>query len=352
MTTETSGAPGGGLGRKIASELGRITLDKVSEIGFRNATRNADVIAQGKNISTLREGPLLSGSDALVIAAGPSLHQRDTAALIRASGFDGAVIATDSALGWCLRHNIVPDLVVSVDPHEHRIVRWFGDPELTEAMLSSDDYFARQDMEPRFLANQLKFNEELLELVNRHGRRLRIALASCSSPRVVQRVSDAGFDVYWWNPMYDDYELDDSLTRRIHHLNRLPCLNAGGNVGSASWVIAHAVLGKRRVWLLGIDFCYYAETPYSATQYYKELVALVGPEHLSEVFVRVVNPHTGQEFYTDPTYLWYRDSFVEMAGEAGCETLNCTGGGILFGPGIAWADLREFPERARRAERR
>ena len=122
--------------------------------------------------------------------------------------------------------------------------------------------------------------------------------------------------VYWWNPMYDDYDNEDGLTRKVHVLNNLPCVNAGGNVGAACWVFAHAVLRKKRVGLVGMDFGYYPDTPYLQTQYYKEILELVGPDRLEEVYVRLFNPHMGQQFYTDPAYLWYRDAFLEMAQEA------------------------------------
>ncbi|MBI3001778.1 MAG: DUF115 domain-containing protein, partial [Deltaproteobacteria bacterium] len=322
------------LGRQIAAKLDGITLEKVTDAGFANARVNASRIAGGRSILALQETPLIEGKDALVIAAGPSLHRRDTARLIRESEFKGVIVATESAMAWCLRHGIVPDLVVTLDPHAHRIVRWFGDPDLTKDALARDDYFARQDMDPEFCEDQLRFNGEVLDLVNRYGPRIRIAVASSASEAVVKRAADSGMDVYWWNPMYDDYDQEQSLTRKIHALNGLPCVNAGGNVGSACWVFAHAVLGKTRVGLVGMDFAYYADAPYSRTQYYKEILNLVGPERLDEVFVRMVNPHTGEEFYTDPAYLWYRDASLEMAQQAECETYNCTGGGILFGPGI------------------
>jgi hypothetical protein len=182
----------------------------------------------------------------------------------------------------------------------------------------------------------------VLQLVNEYGPRIRIAVASSASAAVVRRIHDAGMVAYWWNPMYDDDDSTDSLTRRVHELNGLPCLNAGGNVGAACWVVAHAVLGKKRVGLVGIDFGYYGDTPYWRTQYYREIVDLVGPDRLEDVFVRIRNPHLDQEFYTDPANLWYRDVFIEMAQRADGETYNCTGGGILFGPGVHWTTLAEF----------
>ncbi len=339
---EVNAERSGVLGRRIVAELDRITLEKVTEVGFANAQANAALIAEGKSVLALHDTPLMESRDALVIAAGPSLQHYDLAGHIKQSGFQGVIVATESAMSWCLRHGITPHLVVTLDPHHSRIVRWFGDPNLTEDALTGDDYFARQDMDPKFSKDQVRFNRELIDLINANGPRIRIAVSSSASEQVVRRAVGSGMDLYWWNPMYDDYDVEDSLTRQIHALNGLPCVNAGGNVGTACWVFAHAVLGMRRVGLLGMDFGYYADTPYSKTQYYKEIVALVGPDRLDEVFVRILNPHVGREFYTDPAYLWYRDAFLEMAQRAECETYNCAGGGILFGPGIHWIALSEF----------
>ena len=332
----------GSLGWRIVAQLDGITLEKVAEVGFVNARANAALISKGKSILALQETSLTKGGIALVIAAGPSVHRHDTARFIKESGFEGVIVATESAMFFCLRNGIVPDLVVTLDPHADRIVRWFGDPNLTEEVLIRDDYFVRQDMDPKFREDQLRLNQELLDLVNANGPRIRIALASSVSEAVARRVVESGMDAYWWNPMYDDYDAEDSLTRRINALNGLPCVNAGGNVGTACWVFAHAVLGKKRVGLVGMDFGYYADTPHDKTQYYKEILALVGPDRLNEVFVRILNPHLGREFYTDPAYLWYREAFLEMVQQADCETYNCTGGGILFGPGIHWMALPEF----------
>ena len=50
----------------------------------------------------------------------------------------------------------------------------------------------------------------------------------------------------------------------------------------------------------------------------------------------------GAPFYTDPAYLWYCQSFLELAKDADCETYNCTEGGILFGDNIKFVPLAEF----------
>lgn len=335
--------PDGSIGWSIAKQLEAITLEKIADIGIAHANANEAWIKKGKSITALRETSLMDGTDALVIASGPSVHrQKETAKMIRDSRFKGIIVAADSAMSWCLRNDIVPDLVVTLDPHPDRMVRWFGDPNLTSEKLVKDDYFARQDMDPRFNEDQLKFNKELVDIINRFGAKIRIAICTSASQAVVKRAYESSMMAYWWNPMYDDYEMEGSLTRRVHEMNGLPCINAGGNAGTACWVLAHAILGKKRIGLVGMDLGYYAETPYNRTQYYKEVLDLVGEDHLDEVFVHFQNPHLNQEFYTDPAYLWYRNSFLEMAGETDCETYNCTGGGILFGPEIIWAALSDF----------
>lgn len=72
----------GDLGCAIASSLGGITLAKVTEAGFANAKANAERIREGQSIASLPDTPLAEGRDALVIAAGPSLHESERAARV------------------------------------------------------------------------------------------------------------------------------------------------------------------------------------------------------------------------------------------------------------------------------
>jgi len=333
----------GSLGRQLVARMGDITRHRIRELALANELGNRAHFSTGRSIRALADAPPGRGDSAVVIAAGPSLHRTDTAGELKRAGYQGALVVTDSAMRYCLKHGIVPDLVVTLDPHAKRIVRWFGDPDLTEEHLREDDYFARQDMDRAF-ADEMRANDEMLELLDRHGRNMRIAISSCSSASVVQRARATGMDIYWWNPMLDDPEQDpaNSATRALYRANRWPCINAGGNVGTACWMIAHAVLGKQRVALTGVDFSYYDDTPYSATQYYREALELVGEERLASVFMREFNPHLQRWFYSDPAYMWYRDIFREMAADADCTTYNCTGGGLLFGDPIRFAPLAQF----------
>jgi hypothetical protein len=325
------------LGRKIARALEAATFERVAGVGLANAERNRPRIA--RSVLELSETPLGAGDAAIVVGAGPSLHRRRSLERLRASGFAGTIVAADGALGACLRAGVVPHVVVSVDPHPERIVRWFGDPALQAA--PADDYFRRQEMDPVQSLDELSANRALVELVDAYGPKIKVAAATSAAPAVVERCEQAGMDLYWWNPMYDDYDKPDSLSRRLWEMNGLPCLNGGGNVGTAAWVLTHAVLGRRRIGLIGIDLGYAPGTEYEKTQYYPELRDLLG-ERFREAFIHTENPVTGETWFSDPAYHWFRDVFLEMVRDADGQTVNCTEGGLLFGPGITTASLDTF----------
>jgi len=331
----------GELAHKLIAEMEAITFDRIGHLGLANARRNRNVLGHGQSLAALRDEHIGEGDSCIVIAAGPSLARQDPIKAIKATGYRGAIIATESAMSACLRNGLVPHLTVTLDPHATRIVRWFGDPALDQGAISRDDYFRRQDMDRAF-ADELRLNRELVGLLNQHGKDVRIALATSASEAVVNRVIETGMRIYWWNPMFDDPDAPGSMTRALFRENRLPCMNAGGNVGTAAWMLAHSVLGKTHVAVVGMDLSYYDDTPYYNTQYYHELVALVGEDKLDSVFVRFHNPYVGRSFYTDPAYLWYRQCFLELAPDADCQTYNCTGGGILFGDAINFIELERF----------
>lgn len=331
----------GDIGLQLVQKMEELTWDRHGPMGVANAKRNMAVKSHGKSLAALRKERVGEDDTAVVIAAGPSLKIHDPGQVLLDSGYKGAVVTTESALLYCLRKGLVPDLAVTLDPHATRIVRWFGDPHLCDNKLKADDYFSRQDMDEAF-ANEKAANQEILGLLDKYGPRIRIALSTSASEAVVNRVLETGMQVYWWNPMFDDPDRSGSITAELQAENRFPSVNAGGNVGSAAWMMAGEVLGKSKVALTGMDMSYYADTPYGNTQYYKEAVALVGEENLDSIYIRIFNPHLNAWFYTDPAYMWYRQSLLEMIGEADFKTFNCTGGGIVFGEGVEFCPLKDF----------
>ncbi len=324
------------LDRTGLEAIAAATYRKTREPGLRHAEGNLPYIAR-----TIRDLDLdgLRGRSAIVVAAGPSLHGHETARRIRAARYPGVVVAADGALGYCLRNGLVPTFVVSLDPHPTRIVRWFGDPELESRL--PDDYFRRQDLDPHLGRNEADRNRELLALVNHHGPGVNAILSTSVAPTVTRRVLQAGMPIYWWNPIYDDWDKPNSHTRQIFEMNRVPCMVTGGNCGTAAWVFVSAVLGCARVAVVGMDLSYPPGTPLTSTQYYTELCDLYG-DRVAEAYIQVWNPYLQETWFTDPTYWWYRESFLELAAQSPSTTYNCTEGGLLFGDAVQWMSLDDF----------
>ena len=334
----------GELANAVQEHMGELTDARNTGASLANFERNLAHVGKGRSIAELRGADFGKSDRAVVAAAGPSMHRVNPFPSLLGRKYDGAVIATDSAMLRCLRNGIVPDLVVTLDPNDAAIVRWFGDPAL-DATALKDDYFRRQDMDKLF-HDEMRTNREIMELLGRYGPQIRIALSTSAGERVVQRVLDCGMQIYWFNPMIDDPDRENGHSQRMFRANGLPLINCGGNVGTACWMIADAVLGRRHVALTGMDFSYYDDTPYSSTQYYHVSRELVGDDNLDALFVRIFNPYLQKWFYTDPAYLWFRNSFLQLVADADCTTYNCTGGGILFGDHIEFVSMDDFITRS------
>lgn len=318
--------------------VARATFKKTAEIGFRHAQENLPFMT--RTILDLPKPGLAQGSSAIVMSAGPSLHRRETIRRVRDLDYRGTVVVADGALGACLRAGLVPDYVVTVDPHPTWIIRWFGDPDLKGR--PDDDYFRRQDLDPALNTREHERNEELIALVNHHGPKIKVVIATCVSPNVTRRCLQAGMSLYWWNPICDDYDDPASHTRRLYELSGMPCMVTGGNCGAAAWIFAKAILTRDPVAVVGMDLGYAPGTPLSKTQYYHELIKVYPEDQLEQAYIQVHNPHLNETWYTDPTYYWYRQCFLDVVKQSGWTAYNCTEGGTLFGEGIEFMALDHF----------
>jgi hypothetical protein len=318
--------------------VAQATFRKTAEEGFRHAQENLPYMT--RSILEVPKPTRAKGRSAIVMSAGPSLHRRRSIQNLINLQYKGTVVATDGALGYCLRNGLVPDYVVTVDPHPYWIMRWFGDPDLKSR--PDDDYFRRQDLDPAWNSQEHERNEELIALVNEHGPKIKVMIASCVAPNVTRRCLDAGMPLYWWNPICDDYDDPTCHTRRLYDLTKMPCMVSGGNCGASAWVFAKAILEIEPVAIVGMDLGYAPGTPLQKTQYYHELRNIYPEDRLEEAYIQVYNPHLNETWYTDPTYYWYRRCFLDVLRQSGWTAYNCTEGGTLFGEGIKYLGLGEF----------
>ena len=325
------------LSPRQLQDIAEATFRKTSGISLEHARKNQRFVKK-----TIRDIPADSDfPGALIVSGGPSMKLRDPLSTLQRVGFGGPIVACDGALGHCLRKGIVPNYVVSVDPHPDRIVRWFGDTKL--AKRAPDAYFRNQDLDERHVEDELRANDELIRLVNQHGKKIKAILATSVSPDIAERCLEAGMEIYWWNPIFDDFDDPKSLTRQLYDLNKAPCLVTGGNVGASSWAFAYAVLRKKVIGMLGMDYSYAPGTPLEKTQYY-DVIKELYPDNPKKAYIEIYNPYLGDTWFTDPAYYWYREAFLSMVAEIDDDVAvhNCSEGGILFGQRIHFTPFEQF----------
>jgi hypothetical protein len=322
-------------------------LNKVEFVGkdvhtgpiLKHAVENKPFIEKTIKDLKVNEKPRKS---ALVISAGPSLHKFDHLRKLKENGFDGYIICVDASYVKCLRAGIIPDFVLTLDPHPRRMVRWFGDPNF-EKNTEGDDFFQRQDLDVDFRDESIRRNFENIEIVNEHASKTKLIIATSAPVNVSERTKDAKFDTYWWNPLVDNPREEGSLTKKLYNINKIPCMNTGGNVGTASWVFATQYLNIDEVGLLGMDLGYHMDTPIEKSQTFYELHEYIDTrEELEELFPRVKFPLDGKEYYTDPTYFWYRKNFVNLLKRTKVKTINCSEGGTLIHESLSYSWLTDF----------
>lgn len=262
----------------------------------------------------------------VVVSAGPSLYREGI--LPRLKGYANTIVATDGAYIQCLKAGILPDYVVTLDPHPTRMVRWFGDPDL-EKNADGDDYFARQDLDVGFRADGIRENQKNIELVDENPTKL--IICTTAPANVVARTSH--FDRFWFAPLVDDPS-KEGITKTICAETGVPALNTGGTVGTAAALFALMVLKSWNVAVVGMDFGYYLDTPLEKTQSFHML------KGDPEMYPRIKG--FWGEHYTDPTYAWYLRNFLELLKVSGRKVTNCSEAGLLQGESVTCMGLDKW----------
>ena len=324
-------------------------VEKIPDMGksyhqetlLRQAARNRPFVEKSIRDLPKRSGP--KQASCIIVSAGPSVRRKKSIRRIKASQYQGSIIAVDGAYVACLEEGLFPDFVMAMDPHPTRVVRWFGDPNLEKNSVN-DDYFKRQDLDVEFRNNATEKNQRNIDWVNRYACRSNvIACTVLHTETVVARMHEAKFPLYWWNPLVDDPENKNSLTKQLYDINPVACLNTGGTVGNAAWVFAHDILQIPSIALVGMDYGYYGDTPIEQTQTYYELKDHVEKEEdLKKCFISYTFPLTGERFYTDPTYFWYRQNLLELLEGSKSVTVNCTEGGTLIDDRVPAVSLDQY----------
>lgn len=299
---------------------------------LRNSFRNAAFVE--KTIRDIRP----EGGRCLVISAGPSLYREGILRRLASCKEKPLLVATDGAYIQALKAGITPDWVITLDPHQTRMVRWFGDPDL-EANSKDDDYFTRQDLDTSFRENAARTNAENISLVDANAAKSTFIIATTSPATVVNRLLAVKAPTAWFAPLVDT-PIRGSLTRIMASATGCPALNTGGTVGTAAWAFAHQILKSPDIAIVGADFGYYADLPLGETQ---EWNMLKENENVDELFP-FMDGHWGK-CRTSPTYFYYLQNMLDLLKAADATITNCSGHGILQGARVHCMELEEWMTR-------
>jgi hypothetical protein len=317
------------LDDSVSDRFHRSTRDKLFDLWMANFAANLGPMstpsarALGDLVTEMQVPTAAPAGPALVVGGGPSLREHRHLELLAEACPPGlTVIATDRILIPLLRLGVVPDLVVSIDGDHEIIARFVNDP-----------------------------------VVDEHGPKLRVAMATTGAPPVANRLLAAGATIFWFNPLLDDYRragsvtaVQRSMTRTSRWPSGLPSVSCGGHAGATCWVLGHALLKRSPIGLIGLNLGYPIDYPLEKTQCYPVIRELTGgdPVAMRAYFTEVYNPDLQQPALLDVMFAEFRQHFLELVQRAPgwVDTVNCTEGGSLFGPRITTRPLREFLERA------
>lgn len=296
------------------------TKESLLKYWMQNFAKNLPYIIRGKTIAD--EVPLnpddVPKGAAIVVGAGPSIWKHKHLDLLAEKNFKGMVIATDRMLIPCLEKGIIPDYTCSVDGNRDLVMKWYDNP-----------------------------------IVDKYGPKLKVCLITCVANNVLKRCLKAKMQVRWFHPLFDDWRQNESFTKiekMMTSTKRMPdgiaAMQAGGNCGSTCWILAHALLRRSPVALIGIDFGYPEGTPIEETAYYHTLQENFGTDvqKMKLAFRSYYNPDFGTRAFAESVFQHYRQTFLELIQETPewVETINCTEGGTLFGTGIKGMKFDDF----------
>lgn len=182
------------------------TYNTLIPLWLENFARNLPVIREGSDISEI---PKRKGEPCILIGAGPSLKRYNHLAMIQKAKWKHPILACDRVLVDCLKHDIKPYVVASVD----------GSPLVA-------NYYTHH-------------------LVRKHAKDINAAFNITIHPNVVKQWKGK---VYYFTPMLDQPTKENkklntrSVTYILHALsNYKSIISAIGQVGSFLWNLSYAL---------------------------------------------------------------------------------------------------------------
>ena len=323
------------------------TLSVYEELWFDSIAENMLRIRAGAN---LWDFPRQKGRPALVIGAGPTVQKFKQLDLIENSINRRKlfIISVDKMARALLEKKLRPSLIVTLD----------GTKEVKQ--------FYEEIPTPEF------------------PDRLDIALTIQTHPSVVEEANRLG-KVWWFIPLWDDIKAEKSYTRTFHFMTKKFMIQALGNVGAVSVMIA-SLLECDPVAFIGLDYGYPPDTPLEETSYFKAYKAMVDQynrdltkenrktrrtykrqlkkyeenrslptppspalketKSIESCYRYLINPDTKMHVMVDQNWDVYRTLFLTFLKHMTPRPryLNCSSISSIWGEGIETKDFKAFLE--------
>jgi len=275
------------------------TLHNLIPLWLDNVRENFATIKDGLDIMDIPE----NDGGALVIGAGPSLYRNHHLDMLADVGFDGLVFAADRVLVDCLEAGVIPDYVLILDGSE-KILKYIDHSIVDEHPLAA-------------------------------------IMCTTTHPSVVKRW---GGEIYWFTNSISE-DIAPNVAFFLHHLLKKTELCTAGHTSSVGWSVAHT-MGCREIILAGVDLSFAHNTPIEETPYYDRYVnAGVSAEKIKSFYKAYHHVFFNTDCYYDPVFESYiKCSITQLSSamKAGCNIINCTGGGAIEGTGIECAHLADI----------
>lgn len=266
----------------------------------------------------------------IVIGRGPSLQKNKHLELLADSNYDGSIICSDGSLATVLKSGITPDkfkkfYVVTIDPYPYA----------------------------------KKFYDD--DIVKKYGSQINGIFTIIANHDTVDSARKAGINIHWIHSLFDLHEgkksfnqISASIIRAKNHVNGLPALQTGGNVGTSSWFISWKILQCNVVALIGINHAWEEDDPLEKiishgrnldSERKHELVNIDKDSPVfNKLFKKVYNPEFDCNCIVDPLFQFYSSALKEFISRSPSwlTTINATEGGVIFGDRITCTKFIDF----------
>ena len=260
----------------------------------------------------------------IVIGRGPSLKKNEHLKILADSNFDGNIVCCDKVLKLALDEGVTPDkfpnfYVATIDPGK--------------------DFDTCYDH----------------KIIDEYGQKIKGIFSTVIHPKAVSRIKKNGISFFWLHSLLDYNEGEKSfnsisalMTRSKKHVNGLPAIQTGGNVGTSAWFMGWKILRSNIVSLIGIDHGWLPDDSFEKIVTHGNTSKLIGIKKDDEIyrkfFPTVHNPDFDCDCTLDPIFDYYRTALIEFIQRSPPEiqTINSTEGGSIFGKRVHSMKFSEF----------